>query len=454
MNNDTIQLEPAYDFTANGSSIMLYQGSAEICIDQTFFKGYAKVFLELSSQAHIAVYGEFISIPQEIAKSIHLEKKEVSSLSINNRQIGGFAINIAYNTDSQKIKMIWCPMSEPINIIGDESTKVSNLVFHIFNYLDIIGIKRSSIVRESRNHYIEHVNLSNDSWDIEIQSLPDTRENINKLKIEGGYHITHIGRIKKKDNTHFNGKKAQEIINTLGSFLSFSRGEICEPVCSVGFDSSGDPIWESWSSPRATRHHHLSWFDTHQSTQLVSLFAGFWERWDNEDWKSALREVIYWYLISNSSQSIDSGIILTQAAIERLSFEFAVNDKRLLTAKGFKDLWASDKFRLYFSSMSIPLNIQDETPNIKSLAEEFKWLDAPQALTEIRNSLVHPDHRRRGQFNNAIYEAWKLGLWYLELGILAICNYTGTYSNRLKQRWRGEVENVPWTVNETREDNI
>ena len=95
-------------------------------------------------------------------------------------------------------------------------------------------------------------------------------------------------------------------------------------------------------------------------------------RWENEAWCEALKEIIYWYQNANhSSRGIDAGIILTQAAIERLSYEYSVKDKRLLTVKGFKDLWASDKFRLLFSSLRIPLEIPKETPEMEKLAQIY-----------------------------------------------------------------------------------
>jgi hypothetical protein len=85
-----------------------------------------------------------------------------------------------------------------------------------------------------------------------------------------------------------------------------------------------------------------------------------------------------------------------------------------------------------------------ETPELAKLAKDFNWLDAPHALTEIRNSLVHPEHKRRGQLDSAYYEAWNFGLWYLTMGLLAVCEYSGTYGNRLKKRIVGQVEEVPW----------
>jgi hypothetical protein len=171
------------------------------------------------------------------------------------------------------------------------------------------------------------------------------------------------------------------------------------------------------------------------------------KRWGNDDWREALHEVIYWYLnANNSSRGIDAGIILTQAAMERMSYEYAVKDRMLLTVEGFKDLRASDKYRLLFSSVGIPLDIPAETPELRRLAgtAQMKWLDTPHALTEIRNSLVHPEHKRRGQLRSAYYQAWNLGLWSLEMSILAICGYYGMYGNRRKSRFVGQIENVPW----------
>lgn len=167
--------------------------------------------------------------------------------------------------------------------------------------------------------------------------------------------------------------------------------------------------------------------------------------WDNEHWREAIQEVIYWYLNSNHSRrGIDAGIVLTQTAIERFSYEYAVRDRKLIETNGFKDLRASDKFRLLFSSLNIPIAIPGCLSEMTRLRKQFNWLDSPHALTEMRNSLVHPEHKRRGQYADAYFEAWKLGLWYLELALLRICGYTGSYGNRLLSRWIGAVEDVPW----------
>jgi hypothetical protein len=445
MDTEMQKFEPSFDFSKNGSSTLLHQSQAEVCINQNTYTGNAEVRLELLPRANIYVYGYFQGVPATDAMNVHIGQNKISSFSLNNRQIEGFRLSTGGNAETQEFNLKWCPKSEPIDGIGDESTQMAFLVFHLFNFVDLFGTRRSTIQSGSTMHAIEHVDLSFDQWNIELKSLLSTREDIKKLKEEGGYRLTHIGGIKKNYDISFSGKDGQECLTALRFFLSFAKGGWCEPICAVGFDASGSRVWESWSSPRDPWHAPLSWFDPHSGSQLANLFPGFMKRWENEDWRVALQEVIYWYLNANfSSRGIDAGIILTQAAIERLSYEYAVKNKRLLTVNGFKDLWASDKFRLLFSSLGIDLEIPGETPEIEKLAKKFNWLDAPHALTEIRNSLVHPEHKKRGQLDSVYYEAWNLGLWYLEMGLLAICNYSGTYGNRLKQRWVGQVENVPW----------
>jgi len=446
MDTDKHRLESAFDFSDCESSVLLYQGKAEICIEGNTYRGKGEVRLDLLPRANIHLYGQFKGIPfADVRKA---SSRETTILfSINGHRVEGFLLNIGGGATAQEMTVKWCPKSEPIIGIGNDSTQMTRVVFHLFNFVDLRGIRQSTEQDGTTMHAIEHVDLTCDGWKVELKSLLETRDNINRLKAEGGYRLTHIGCLEKIDCSSFSGKDADECLKALRFFLSFAKGAWCEPICAVGFDASDKRVWETWSSPREAWHTPLSWFDPHNSSQLVALFPGFMKRWANDDWREALHEVIYWYLNANhSSRGIDAGIILAQAAIERLSYEFAVKDRRLLTVKGFKDLWVSDKFRLLFSSLGIPLEIPAETSELQRLASnsQMNWLDAPHALTEIRNSVVHPEHKHRGQFRDVFYEAWNLGLWYLEKSILAICGYSETYGNRLKQRWVGQIEEVPW----------
>lgn len=439
------ELKPEFDFIKGESSVLIHQGNAEICIEGNKYCGNSEVRLDLLPKADIHLYGYFKDVSVPDAMGAHTGQKTISSFSIDGRRIEGFRLSSGGDVDSQEYNVKWCPKSEPILGIGNESTQMSRLVFHLFNFVDLIGTRRSMEQIGTAMHAIEHIDLVSDQWKIELKSLISTRENIEILKEAGGYQLTHIGDIQKVDGTSFSGKDASVCLKSLRFFLSFARGGWCEPICEVGFDEAGNRVWESWASPREPWHTPISWFDPHNGSQLAILFPCFMEKWANDDWGEALQEIIYWYLSANfSSRGIDAGIILTQAAIERLSYEYSVKDKRLLTVKGFKDIWASDKYRLLFSSVGLPLDLPNETPELRRFASQMNWLDAPHALTEFRNSLVHPEHKHRRQFDNAFIEAWNLGLWYLEMCVLAVCGYCGTYGNRLKKRFIGQVEDVPW----------
>lgn len=439
------KLEPQFDFAKDESDFLIHRSPAEICINQNHYSGDGEVHLQLYPNSKIYLNGLFSDVPPEEFLGSTLGQTEVSSFSIFNTPVDGFILSSGDDIQNKEFNLNWGPSSEPVYCIGNDSSQIRQIIFHLFNFIDLIGTRPSIEEIGKKSISIEHVDLENEDLSIEIKSLLTTQSYHKELKENGGYRITHVGVLRRLDNTEFSGRDAIKYLRTLRLFLSFSVGRWCNPVCCVGFDSSEKRIWESWSSPNEPWRSNSSWFDPHHSNQLASLFPGFMSRLSSEDWQDAIHEVIYWYLNSNnSSRGIDAGIILTQAAIERLSYEYSVVHKRLLWSNGFKDLAASDKYRMLFSSLNIPIDISNNTPTLKNLAKKFKWLDAPHALTEIRNSLVHPEHKKRGQFSTAYYEAWNLNLWFLEMGILAICDYSGTYANRLDRKRVGQVDDIPW----------
>ncbi len=62
-------------------------------------------------------------------------------------------------------------------------------------------------------------------------------------------------------------------------------------------------------------------------------------------------------------------------------------------------------------------------------------------MTEIRNELVHPKPKYQGKINSrAFNETQNLYLWFIELSLLKLCDYSWTYYNR----FTNQVEDVPW----------
>ena len=435
-------LQPCYDFPKPNESILLSRTKASIADKKkTVHEVDAEVRLELLPDARIQIHG---SLPKS---SGFFDLNNLQNLTIAVKDIPGFCVRM--NILPNGVKFIYHPKLEPIIGIGGPSTKLAYIVFHLFNYKLIMGTRQSEEKEGNSIYEISHVDFKASGWNVELKSLKTSPRTSETLSETGGYGLTHVGCLRKEDGSSFDGKTAGEMLTVLRFFLSFSKGLWCNPCLAVGFDDKEKRVWEAWSSPQGHWAKPSSWFEPHHCDQLVSLFPGFLAKWENESWQEALREVIYWYLSSNCSTlgrgiGIDAGIILTQAAIERLSFEYAVRYKRLIEAEGFKKLKASDKFRLLFSSLDIPIDIPASLPELQKLAKKVNWIDAPQAITEVRNTIVHPENKRRGQFGKVYFPVWNLSQWYLELALLKICDYSGTYGNRLTQRYIGQVETVPW----------
>ena len=218
----------------------------------------------------------------------------------------------------------------------------------------------------------------------------------------------------------------------------------------IGFDRIGNRIFEQWGMARIASgpcSGSLSWFDHHHAEVLSQVFPGFFALWESDLWRDPLTKALYWYLAANERATgigVDAGLMLAQAALEVLAWTYCVVDRKMLSVAAFKPraLSAADKFRLLASVLGIPLEIPPELTSLHSL-RGGPCKDGMDAITEIRNGLVHPQRETQIQFD--VYcEAWKLSLWYLEMVFLRLFGYEGKYANRLVRRWVGEVTEVPW----------
>ena len=407
-------LQPCYTFGKPIESILLAKTKISTSAKGNVVEGNAEVRLNLLPKAGICVYASFPSHPLN-----------PDLLTIAGGKLSGHAYQFKINPHNGNVKMVWHPKINLIIGRGNQNTQVAYVVFHIFNYRTPFGEKTAKGWR-----LIDHINLKADRWHVEIRDLQSTENIFDALKETGGYGLTHIGCLRREDGSNFDGKKAEEMLSALRFFLSFSKGLRCDPCLPVGFDDKGNRVWELWDSPWEQWATPLSWFYPYHWNQLVDLFPGFMAKWNDKKWNDALKIAIDWYVQSNHSKvNIKAGIILAQAGIERLSYEYAVTDKKLVTATGFDKLKpASEKFRLLFSSMGIPSDIPVSLSELQKFA---KGHDAPHTITDIRNSFIHPKGKVGNITTEALIEAWNLGQWYLEVSLLKIFNYSGTYNNRI-----------------------
>lgn len=437
-------LQPAYDFSASPEPVHLMVGTTNVAFRDTTFSLQTDLLLKFRPNPRLLFHTSSQGAANPALLLLANDRND-PSLFFNEVEIKGFVGMHMLDIDTDTVVMDWYPKSEPV-MLSDMSAKTSVLaILHIFNF--------PAFFRRGTPHVNEPSGctmlvLEADEWRISIQSLPKngTKQAWDRIKQEDGCLLTHVAKLERKDGQLFSGTDAREQILLLNSFLSFTIGGRHSTACEVGFDGTGKKTWEAFSSPRFSTPPY-SWFSPHHGSQAEILFPLFAKRWQqSEEWKKCLHSAIYWYTQANTgrgSPGIDSAIILAQAAFERLAYQHLVVDKKMISPEGLSRLKASDQLRLLFSSLDIPVSIGDATPSIKGSASQLKWEDAPHALTEIRNELVHPVSKKR--IRACIFDAWKLSLWYLELSVLALCGYDDTYTNRLTAKYVGESEKVPWS---------
>jgi hypothetical protein len=342
------------------------------------------------------------------------------------------------------------PDNDPMKVLDRGTSALSHVVFHVVNFHEFYSKSPDVAVEPSgRQTRIDKVSLPADGWRVVISLVKNTRSNIRSFHHDLGYAITHVGKIERDNGDPFSLHDAEKMLHGIHYFLSFARGMWVAPILPVGFDASGARVWEMWGRRNVDSWETVrSWFDGMRSDVLSSAFPGFWQRWCDSRWHDAIRGGIYWYILGNkSSRGLDTGMVLTQAALELLSYVYVVEEKAMKTKKEFKSLRACDKLLLALNDMGIPAAIPAQLTEITRLAgkKSVQWTDGAQAFTEIRNDIVHAKRRFKGEPPDILWEGWNLGLWYLELTLLKLCQHDGVYANRLKMnRSAGEVETVPW----------
>ena len=314
---------------------VLLDGDVEVLLD---LLPKPHIHMHFTNQKHLTDIERVELLKSLEAVEFFLELKN------NKRQFKVYSKRVSLSNEG--ISLVLASYSEPMIGIGDNTTEIHHIVFHLFNFKDILGMSRTTEERTEeagRAFYcIHHVNLKTDNWVVELRSLVESGSNFKKLEKEGGYGLTHIGRLKKIDDKTFSGREAEEMLAALGLFFSFAKGVWCKPICAVGFDSFNNRVWESWSYPKQSWSDPTSWFNRSHPEQLDNLLSGFVNRLADMDLGNSFRESIYWYLNANDpNQAAEIGIILTQCAIELLSFEFSTKERTLINVEGFMKLEAS-----------------------------------------------------------------------------------------------------------------
>lgn len=353
------------------------------------------------------------------------------------------------------------------SLILQSEQDLSYLLFHLINFQDFRGTSISVATSEVRRFWRGRVVLEAGGWIVTIDTLESLTDIMKSLKSQGGYAITHVGKLERSDKRAFTAEKAEDFLTALYYFLSFaSRGLRTFPLLPVAYDRGGEKIWEKWTCNYiATPWQSVySWFPDPDSQSLSKAFPGFLRRWQSNIWNEPIKLAIHWYLESKAGAGgVQGSLILIQTALELLAWVFLVEEAGI-SVQDFKDPdnkkynTTSRKINRLFEALGVPQEIPASLHELIKFDSSLKYpnKNGPYALTELRNNIVHAAPENRDKFRNTSFstmiEALELGLWYLELILLRLFDYQGYYFNRVLKnpllregRFQDNIVAVPWS---------
>jgi hypothetical protein len=326
-------------------------------------------------------------------------------------------------------------------------------VFHLANFCHYIGLPIGSPA--TGTSWIGRATLEADGWRVTIDQLENYSNLRDILKRQSGYAVTHVGRLERVDGQPFPKIGADDLWQLLFYFFSFTRGFYSAPILPVGLDNNGHRVWEEWRDWMTTPFTNVySWFEGLRAEALADAFPGFVRRYQNADWAEVVRTAIDWYVVSNlCTAHIEGSLILTQTALELLAWAILVEEHNRFPRAQFDNpaMNARERITKLLNHCGIPTSVPAHLAALNALAAARAWTDGPQAIVCLRNSIVHPEIRNRRRLTNAPPEvrsdAWRLGLWYLELVLLHWFGYIGEYVSRLQPGGQpSQPERVPWAT--------
>ena len=340
-----------------------------------------------------------------------------------------FDAYIASNTDGL---INFTPRSDPITVGASQA--LTRVEFDLINFPHFWAMDSSTTKLPD-----DHLDIRAEGWEILVRPYRQGAE-IAAFR-STLFAVTHSCTLRK--TPLFTSDEVQVFLGLLHDALSFAAGQWVGQVFVRGFDQDDQLAWEQWGSGRL--HPHLgpvhTWFDLHHGHVLAAILPGMLSVQRDATRAENMHSAIYWYIrASGIAPGVDGGIILLQAALELLAWQHFILDRGAPAPKQFLKASASDRMRLLLQACGIPTNIPPELTKLAKVAGQRGWHDGPKALAGVRNELVHPGTQRGEPY----YEAWLLAEWYVELVILHMLSFQGEYSNRIKHRWVGEVERVPW----------
>jgi len=330
-----MDLEPSYNFESSINCIPLVQNlSCSFKFEREEFNCQAEIVLDPDCSLNMRT-----EIPLDLPGyfSFISSMSSIKSIILDGTKISAFVSQVSPSSSGKAI-ITFSPNEEPVPLLGSNETRLSKVIFHLFNFKDEKGTTCKVIQSENSAYTLGVTELMSAKWKIELHEIKKTKKSGSPKNRNPS--LSHVCCLSRADGSEFDGKTARQMLLDLRLFFTFCQGTFCPPVMPVGYDTDENKVWALGISPHQPTKSSMSWFDQHHSEQLAQLFPNFMLRLEDERWRETFHTVIYWGARSNntSGSGIDTGIILAQIAIERLAYEYSIDSQEQDDAKAFSKL--------------------------------------------------------------------------------------------------------------------
>ncbi|WP_195940340.1 hypothetical protein [Romboutsia sp. 1001713B170131_170501_G6] len=411
--------------------IIIYQGRFCIYLDKkykcsgiVYYKMTPPVSINFKAQI-LSAYDEDIDLDLDYDNAI-LEIYGYKPISISINSINDFNIE-GYTNDSY---------------IKSKNAYVDYIDFHIINLDKFPG----TLIKHVDKLFAGRIQFEINDFVVTIDKRYDYRKELNeKLKSKSGSIITHIGRVQRKDKKQFKTNNIIDFLDRISIALSFMCGRHVGICLAKGYQGNNN-VYRLWRENIVTPFKFVpTWTDTisnhHNIEKYMSLMC---KRLEDGYCGQVIKNVIDWYIESLGEITIENNIISIQIALEALSYMILVEQEQILNDDEFDLNSAAKNIKMVLDICKIPYGMEE-----LDLFDDWtktRFDDGVDLVIYFRNKIVHPS-RRDNRANLSVEDMWniiQIGTKYLELIVLSFIGYKGEFSNRLNERWFGEVEVVPW----------
>ena len=329
----------------------------------------------------------------------------------------------------------WVPTVQPC-VVEKSPARLSSVDFVVINFRWFAGSQDLHLRTDDGYHRVSAFTFSADPWSIELTAVSGLTDILETIEKSAGYAVTHTGRIRRSDRSHFDGAEAEQVVRSLATFLSFLRGGRCGIALATGISDEDDEAWQRWGTGHVKRGNNSRYWlsGIHSEDAISDLFRGSFRRLVGADGR-AVQNILDWYLNASES-SYHAGLILIQAALERLSHLILDRPKggREKTGDFIRDA-------LSRSCLGVSASVPEALRELTDFAFAENIAHGPAAIVKVRNDLVHPRTTTPAISARTQLEASELAEYYVELILLKMFGYSGRHWNRIDARH----EDVPWS---------